>query len=531
MPEFQIAALDIILVVIYIAATVAIAFWVARKNTEDSEGYFLGGRDFIWPLVGLSLFASNISGTSFVGFAAAGYRDGVAAYSYEWAAALITIFFVFFIYPFYMRSRIFTVPEFLEKRFDVRSRRVFSGFNILANLFLDAAGGLFAGAIVVQVLYPNVPIWVSVGVFAGLAGVYTVVGGLAAVIVTDAIQAVTLIIGGTIVAILAFSAAGSWGAITAAAPPDAFSIIRPPGDDVLPWPGIFTGIILIYTYYFGLNQMIVQRTLAARSVDHGRWGALFAALLKLPNLLIMLIPGVIAIALYPNLESPNLAFPTLVFDLVPVGLRGIVIAALIAGIISSIDSVLNSVSTLATMDFVKPLRPDISERATVTIGRVVTVIFMVLAWALSSAIVGLFPTLFDYLQSFLAFITPPILVVFIGGIFWKGARSLGAFWVLAVGVPLGFILWILSEVIYTDVGPQFLYVTGIFVVMYSIVFVTLSLVSNEPEKEDINDYTWSREFWDAETRDLQGKPWYQNYRYLSIGLVIVTAAFVLPLVF
>jgi SSS family solute:Na+ symporter len=529
MPEFTVTALDIALVVAYILGTIGVALWVSRRTSDDSEGYFLGGRSFIWPLVGLSLYASNISGTSFVGFAAAGYQDGVPAYNYEWTAAFIIIFFVFFIYPFYMRSRVQTVPEFLERRYDTRTRRMFSGFNVLANLFLDAAGGLFAGAVVVQVVYPDVPLWVSVGVFALLAGAYTVVGGLAAVIVTDAIQAVTLIIGGTIVAVLAFGAAGSWAEIQQAAPANAFSIVRPPDDPAMPWPGLFTGVFLIYTYYFALNQMIVQRTLAAKNADHGRWGALFAGLIKLPNLLIMLIPGIIAVGLYPNLESPNLAFPTLVFDLVPIGLRGVVIAALLAGIISSIDSVLNSVSTLVSLDFVRPLGSDLSEHATVRIGRVVTVAFMLLAWLLSSVIVGLFPTLFDYLQSFLAYITPPVLVVFIGGIFWRGARARGAFWTLALGVPVGLVLWVVSEIAFPDTGVQFLYACGLLVLANAAVFVGLSMTSDEAEKEDLDDLTWNTATWRAETEELRGVPWYANYRILSIGLAIVTMAFVVPI--
>ncbi len=426
MPDFSLTGIDLAVIGVYVLLTIAIALWVSRRSGTGSEGYFLGGRNFTWPLVGLSLFASNISGTSFVGFAAAGYSEGVPAFNYEWTAAFILIFFVFFIYPFYMRSEVSTVPEFLEKRYDTRTRRTFSGFTIAANLFVDSAGGLFAGAVVVGVVYPEVPIWVTVAVFALLAGAYTVVGGLAAVIVTDGIQAVTLIVGGTIVAVLAFEAAGSWSAIQEAAPPDAFSIIRPVDDPSMPWPGLFTGVFLIYTYYFGLNQMVVQRTLAAKNADHGRWGALFAGAIKLPNLLIMLIPGIIALQLYPDID-PNQAFPTLVFDLVPVGLRGLVIAAVIAAIISSIDSVLNSVSTLTTLDFVRPLKPDLPDTTIVRIGRLVTVLFMVLAWLVAVSIVGIFPTLFAYLQSFLAFVTPPVLVVFLGGIFWRGARSRGAF--------------------------------------------------------------------------------------------------------
>lgn len=529
--EFSMTTIDIAVIVVYIAATIAIALWVAGRAKDDSEGYFLGGRSFTWPLVGLSLYASNISGTSFVGFAGAGYREGVPAFNYEWSAAFILIFFVFFIYPFYMRSGVQTVPEFLERRYDTRTRRSFSGFNVLANLFLDCAGGLFAGAVVVQVVYPDVPIWVSVAVFALLAGAYTIVGGLAAVIVTDAIQAVTLIIGGTIVAVLAFNAVGSWSEIQQAAPPDAFSIVRPPSDDVMPWPGLFTGVFLIYTYYFGLNQMVVQRTLAAKNADHGRWGSLFAGLLKLPNLFLMLIPGIIAISLYPDIESPNLVFPTLVFDLVPVGLRGLVIAALIAAIISSIDSVLNSVSTLVTLDFVRPLKPDLSERTVVTIGRIVTVIFMVLAWAVAIAIVGLFPTLFDYLQSFLAYVTPPVLVVFLGGIFWKGARARGAFWTLVIGVPVGLLLWIFTEIVFPGSGIQFLYAAGILVGANAVLLVALS--RGEPvgkTEEELASLTWSRETWRAESVELKGRSWYTNYRYLSVGLAIITLCFVVPLV-
>lgn len=524
--NFELTTIDIVVIVSYLVATIAIALWVSRKTAQDSEGYFLGGRSFTWPLVGLSLYASNISGTSFVGFAAAGYREGVPAFNYEWTAAFIIIFFVFFIYPFYMRSDVSTVPEFLEKRYDQRTRRTFSGFNILANLFLDSAGGLFAGAVVVQVVYPDVPIWISVAVFALLAGAYTIVGGLAAVIVTDAIQAITLIIGGTLVAVLAFEAAGSWSAVVEAAPPDAFTIIRPASDDVMPWPGLFTGVFLIYTYYFGLNQMVVQRTLAAKTPDHGRWGALFAGAIKLPNLLIMLVPGIIALKLYPDID-PNDAFPTLVFDLVPVGLRGLVIAALLAAIISSIDSVLNSVSTLATLDFIRPMKPNLSERAVVNIGRLVTVGFMIGAWALAVSIVGLFPTLFDYLQSFLAYVTPPVLVVFLGGIFWKGGRSNGAFWTLVIGLPIGLLGWIVFQILAPGSGIQFLYACGVLVLLNLALFVTLSLGSDEDR--DVSSLVWTRAFWDAESESLAGMPWYRNYRYLSIGLAILTLLFVIPL--
>ncbi len=188
---------------------------------------------------------------------------------------------------------------------------------------------------------------------------------------------------------------------------------------------------------------------------------------------------------------------------------------------------LNSVSTLATLDFIRPLKPDLSDHAVVRIGRIVTVVFMVLAWALAVSIVGLFPTLFDYLQSFLAYVTPPVLVVFLGGIFWKGAASRGAFWTLAVGIPAGFLLWVLCEIAVPGIGIQFLYATGVLVALNLAAFVALSFGAGEAR--DTTDLMWTAETWRAETRALRGKPWYQNYRYLSVGLAVVTMAFVVPL--
>ncbi len=522
--RFDITGLDIGILVGYLILSRLIPLWLNRGGGDDSDGYFLGGRNFTWPLIGFSLFATNMSGASFVGLAGAGYNSGISVYSYEWMAAIILILFVFFILPFYLRSEVFTMPQFLEERYDRRSRLAFSGFLIFLSMFLDCAGALYAGGLVGQTLFPVVPLWGHILVLALLAGVYTIFGGLGAVVISDSIQAVVLIIGGTIVFFMTFAAIPSWSEMVAAAPEGALSIIQPISDPALPWPGLFSGVLIIGIYFWTTNQLIVQRTLGAKNLNHGRWGSLFAGFLKLPILFIMVLPGTMAIVLYPDLANPDLAFPTLAFDLLPVGLRGVILAALVAAITSSVDSVLNSASTLVTMDYVKTFRPDTSDRTLVFIGRVTTAIVMTVAifWAPQ---IQRFPTLWQYFQSVLAYAVPPIVVVFLVGISWMRGTRHGAFWTLAIMVPTGLVFFVLNEIlgVFTI---QFLYASGISFLLSIIVYVGISLVTEPEPAERIEDLVWKPKLWKQETKDLQDVPWYLNYRYQSIALLVLTAIIV-----
>jgi len=523
MVDFQVHPIDWIVIITYIIAALALGFYVGRK-TEDSEGYFLAGRKLIWPLVGFSLYASNMSGSSFVGLAGEGYARGIAVFNYEWAATIILIFFVFFILPFYLKSKVYTMPEFLQTRFDRRSRVMFSGFTLFANLFIDAAAGLFAGGIVMQMLYPEVPIWVPIAVLGVLAGVYTIFGGLSAVVITDTVQAVVLIIGSIVIAILAFGEIESWSQLVDAAPENGLSLILPADDPFLPWPGLFTGVFIIGFYFWATNQFIVQRTLGAKDLNHGRWGALFAGLLKLPVLFLMVLPGTIGIILYPDLARPDLVFPTLTFDLLPIGMRGFILAAMIAAIMSSIDSTLNSASTLVTMDFVSHYKPDISQKSLVAIGRVVTFLFMVIAVAWAPQIIK-FETLWQYLQSILAYITPPIVICFIFGIFWKRANRHGAFLTLAVGIPLG-ILGFFANEIFGLMDIHFLYASFVLFILNGVIMTVTSLNSEAPDPEVVAQYTWNKKVYKLETEELKGLPWYKNYRVQSLILLVLTACLV-----
>jgi SSS family solute:Na+ symporter len=523
--EFEVTTLDLGILVGYLILSRVIPLWLTSGQTEDADSFFLGGRNFIWPLIGFSLFATNMSGASFIGLASAGYNQGVSVYSYEWMAAVILIFFIFFILPFYLRSGVFTLPEFLEKRYDVRSRRTFSGVNLFFNMFIDAAGALYAGGVVVTTLFPEIPLWIGILGLALLAGVLSIFGGLGAVVISDTIQAVVLIIGGIIVAIAAYMAIPSWSAVASAAPDGALSIVQPVDDPNLPWPGLFTGVLIVGIYFWTTNQLIVQRTLGAKSLNHGRWGSIFAGFLKLPILFIMILPGTMAVVLYPDIGNPDQIFPTLVFDLLPVGLRGIILAALVAAITSTVDSILNSASTMVTMDFVKPLNPEITQQTLVRVGQVVTTIALVVAVAWAPQIRH-FPTLWDYLQSVLSYTTPPIVVTFLGGILWARANRHGAFYTLIIGIPLGAVGLIANEGLQVfDI--QFLYAAGVSFVLSTILFVTVSLATAPPPQEKVEELTWRRELWEAETRDLEGVPLWQNYRYQSIVLFLTTAAIVI----
>lgn len=540
-PDFTVGPIDLTVIVVYLLLSRIIPLVAgsrmkkkaaARRESEgqeatsESEDYFLGGRNFIWPFVGLSLVATNMSGATFVGLAGGAYNQGVSIFAYEWMTTVILVIFIFFILPFYLRSKSFTLPEFLEKRFDRRSRTAFAGFNLFANMFIDMAAALFAGAIIVQTLYPDIPLWVSVAALATLAAVYTVIGGLGAVMISDSIQATVTLIGGVIVLIATFNAIESWGAMTEAAGEDRMSLILPADNAELPWPGLITGVLVIGLYYWTTNQLVVQRTMGAKSLDHGRWGALFAGFVKLTFLFLFILPGVMAISLYPKLDNPDTVFPTLVFDLLPVGLRGLILAAVIAAITSTVDSILNSASTIVTMDFVKTRNPDTPQRRLVFIGRVSTIVALVVAiiWA---PFIAQFDTLYNYLQSVLSFLVPPVVAVFLMGILWRRMTATAAFLTLIIMQPLGLLGFILTQVLPEEPTIQFLYASGISLLLSVLLIVGISLATKAPDPEQIDELTWKKKYWREESETLKGTPIWANYRVLSGVMLAATAGLVI----
>ncbi len=526
MPDFSLHWIDFTVIFVYIVVILWIGIWVSR-NTDDTEDYFLAGRSLTWSLIGFSLVASNMSSTSLIGMAGSAYGTGVSVFNYEWMAAIVLIFFTIFLLPLLLKSQVFTMPEFLERRYDSRSRYYFSGFTILGNIFIDTAGALYAGALVIFLLYPSVPFALSVVILALLAGAYTILGGLKAVVYTDTIQAVLLMLGAVLISALAFGKVGSWEVVTTSVDEGMLSLIQPASDPFLPWPGLLFGIPLLGFYFWCTNQFMVQRVLGAKSLDHGRWGALFAGFLKLPVIFIMVLPGIFALILYPDLPTmegftPDLIFPVLLFDLLPIGLRGLILVALIAAIMSSIDSTLNSASTLVTMDFAKPLKPDWTEKQLLNVGRITTFVFMIIAAAWAPMITN-FASLWEYLQSILAYQSPPFVAAFLVGIFWAGANRQSAFWGMVGGHVVSAGLFV-SIMIFGVIDIHFLYVAPIlFVVSIFLIVIISILTETKQERADIEAFLWTTDSYKKETKELAEKPWYQNYRIQSIIILAITA--------
>jgi len=524
MPAFSVHPVDMLIVLLYAAFVIFLGLRFAKKH-ESAEDYFLAGRSMTWPLIGFSLLASNMSSTSLVGLAGDAYSTGISVYNYEWMASVILVFFAIFILPFYLRSQIYTMPEFLERRFDGRARTYFSLLTLFLNIVVDTAGSLYAGGLLINLTFPEIPIWQTIAVMALLAGLYTIAGGLAAVIYTDMIQAILLLIGSVVISVVAFSKIGSWSAVTDVTPPEMLSLIRPLDDPSVPWLGLLTGVPLLGFYFWCTNQFMVQRVLSAKDENHGRWGAIFAGFLKLPPLLIMVLPGTMARVLYPDLPKADLVFPTLMFDLLPVGVLGLVLAGFVAALMSQVDSTLNSASTLVTMDFVRKRHPEFSSEKLMWVGRIATAVFMILAAAWAPFIEN-FSSLFKYLQKVLSYAVPPVAALFLIGIFWKRANAQGAFAALIVGFLTGLSLFLANEIL-GWMNIHFLYIAMILFVVSVPVIVVVSLITLPPGEDKVAGLTWTKKFYDEESRLLAGVKWFQNYRTLSVILLLATFALVI----
>ncbi|MFA9474907.1 MAG: sodium/solute symporter [Filomicrobium sp.] len=437
---------EIGIVAAYLVATFGLALYLGRQGTESDSvaGYFLAGRALPWYLIGFSFYASNMSGSSFVGLVGAAYSHGLSIFHYEWTAALVLVAFAIFVLPVFLRRQLYTVPEYLEHRFERRARTTYSVFTLLTLLFIDTAGALYAGAVVISTGLPFLDLWTACIVISICTGLYTIFGGLRTVVITDTLQSFVLIAGAAVVAGYGLAQVGGWDALLSRLDERHVELFRDADDDALPWPGIF-GIVILGLYYWTFNQYFVQRALAARTLDEGRKGALLAGFLKLLNLFLMIVPGLVAAALYPTLDSPDKAFPTLTFDLLPAGFRGIVLAAMLAAIMSSLDSALNAASSLATMDLARIARPTLSERALSVLGRLVTAVFMVIA-AIYAPMIGSFGSLFDYFQATLAYLVPPFVGVYLAGLFSSRFTRASAFWTIVIVEPLGLLFFFANEV-------------------------------------------------------------------------------------
>ena len=543
--NFNLSTLDLSIIIVYLIFVVLLGFYFGKKH-EDAEDYFLAGRNLTWPLIGFSLFASNMSSNSLVGLAGAGYRDGFSVYTYEWMAVVILIIFAVFFLPFYLRNKIFTIPEYLENRFSYPVRAYASGIAIILNILVDVSATLYAGGVVINMIFPEVTLMTTVIILAIIAGIYTISGGLAAVVYTDAVQAIILIMGSTIITYFAYQAAGGWTAVAdVIGDPSHFNIIKGVDDPSLPYPGIFTGVLIIGFYFWGTNQYITQRTLAARNIRQGQWGAMFAGFLKLCILFVMIFPGAFARVLYPiqtvgdgadskimalnrgqELMNIDAIYPSLLFDFLPQGLLGVVLAGLVAAMMSSLDSGMNSVSTLFTMDFYRKFNPKADTKKLMLVGRYVTVAIMVIAILVAPQI-GKFDGLWGYLQETLAWFSPPVVALFVLGLFSSRMNNKGAIAGILVGTVFSIILIANSIAGLHLPLPNFLYTAGIHLAVVMLTIYGVSLATGKPDPAKLEATIWTIQDFNRETASLKDLPWYYNYRYQAIALILIVITILL----
>lgn len=515
--------LDWVVVATYSGGLIVLGLLMSRRRVAPVD-YFLASRATKWPVIGLALLASNMSSTALVGLAGGAYAMGISVYDYEWSAIVILVFFCLFLLPSIIRSQTYTMPEFLERRYDHRVRLHFALLTLFLNIFVDSAGVLYSGSLVCQLLFPAWPLWWIVTLLAGTAGLYTTLGGLRAVIYTEAVQAIVLMLGALLISIGAFSRAGGWQAVMHGVDPAALSLIRPIGDPSVPWPGLLLGIPLLGFYYWCTNQSIVQRMLSAKNIDHARWGALFAGFLKVPVLFLIVLPGTCALLLFPKLPRPDLVYPNLILHLLPTGLVGLVVAGFVAATMVSIASMLNSASTLITMDVIKQLKPRLSDSQVVRIGRVSTLGLLVVAVAWAPQL-QLFPSLWQYLQAVLAYAVPPVVALFLVGMVWRGANADGAAATMVLGSLGGMALFIINVVLgWTHF--HFLYAAPILTGFDAAILVGVSVLTAGTQAPSRQVTLWKLDFSRAEQLRLKLMPVWQDYRFQGAALLALTAAVV-----
>lgn len=512
--------LDLLVLAACAGGIVLFGLTLSRRKARAEE-YFLASRASRWPAIGLALFASNISSTALVGLAGAAYVMGIAVYDYEWSAAVVLTFYCVFLLPFVLRSRVYTMPEFLERRYDSRARLYFAALNIFLNVFVDSAAALYCGALVCRMLVPGPPLWAITAVLAGAAGLYTLAGGLRAVIYTQAVQAVLLIAGALIISVSALARAGGWHAVTRAVAPGMLSLIRPAGDPGVPWPGLLFGIPVLGIYYWCTNQYMVQQTLSARSLDDGRGGALFAGLLKLTVLFLMILPGTFALVLFPHLQRSDLVYPTLMLRVLPEGLLGLVAAGFVAATMASVASTLNSASTIITMDVVKRIAPHLTDDEIVRIGRrsMAALLLVAMLWAPQLQYFG---TLWQYLQAMLAYAVPPIVALVLAGTFWRGANAAGAAATLLLGTVCGIGLFIANVPLHL-LHVHFLYVAPLLLALDTAILIVASRWHRAPASAITSALVWTPAHYRAETERLRSVALWRNYRAQAVALLILTA--------
>ena len=513
MEDGSISTIDTIIVIAYLLGIMAVGILAGYRRHASSDQFFLAGRSLRWPIIGTGLFCANISTIHLVGLASSGYKDGLVIGNFEWMAAFCLILLGIVFAPFYFRSKISTLPEYVEKRYGAGARTFLAFIFVMSALLVHIGISLYAGAKVLEEFF-GIPYVASIVGIALITAIYTIIGGLKAVMITDAIQAVLLLAGAAILTFAGLQALPgvgieSWAEFKAACRPDQLSMVQPIKDAAAPgslglrefsWYSILFGYPVLGIWYWCTDQTIVQKILAAKTEKDGRDGAIFAGFLKILPVFVMVLPGVIGYVLFQDRigDDNDATLMVMMKELLPVGVRGLMAAGLLAALMSTIEAALNSTATLTAEDIVRRLRPDTPDSRLVLIGRVTAAVVVVLAmlWSTQG---GKFGSIFEAINKIPMAFAPGITTIFLWGVFWPRGNKQGAMAALMFNVVVGVIYLAIDipligteQIIAQRLGIPFMQVGWYLFLMSSVVYIGVSLMTPAPSEKQIKDLCWTR---------------------------------------
>jgi SSS family solute:Na+ symporter len=537
---------DLIISALYIAFIFIIGLWSGirhqrktRNNNNEAGEYFLAGKKLRWPMIGLALFATNISCVHLVSLAQSGFDKGLLNGDFEWMAAFTLILLALFFAPFYIKSGVATLPDFLEKRYDRASRDWLAIISVVSAVLIHIAFSLLAGGVVLHTLF-GVDMYTSVIVISVITTIYTIVGGLTAVVVTESIQTIVLLGGAIIMSVAAYNKMGGWepmvDVLKHTGELNKLSMLRPHGDPSgMPWYAVFLGYPVLGIWYWCADQTIVQRVLGAKDENHARVGPLFCGFIKILPVFIFVMPGLFAYTLAQSglldisalktvvagkevVDSKGI-YTLMITQLIPQGLIGVLVAALLSGLMSQISGALNSISTIVSYDIYKRYKPDANDAGLVKVGKIAAGVSLVLSLALLP-LLNRYGSIFDGLNDIIAHIAPPITCVFLLGVFWEKASAVSAKYTLWIGSAIGVIVFAMNKLFPDTVIGQipFMMMAFYLFVICVLIQVTLSYAYPATHTEESSALYW-RSPWEP----LRGKAWsgLGNYKVLSVLLVVI----------
>ncbi|WP_316819140.1 sodium:solute symporter [Pedobacter nyackensis] len=537
-------SIDLSISILYILGILAIGLWVGIRHRQKTKAnaageYFLAGKTLKWPAIGLALFATNISTVHLVSLAQSGFDSGLLNGNFEWMAAITLILLALFFVPFYIKSGVATLPDFLEKRYDKSSRDWLAVISVVSAIIIHIAFSMLAGGIVLKTLF-GLNMYVSVIVICVITAIYTIIGGLKAVVVTESIQTVVLLAGAFIISYAAFDKMGGWESMTAVLKDngemDKLSMLRPHGDSSgMPWYSILLGYPILGIWYWCADQTIVQRVLGAKDENHARVGPLFCGFIKILPVFIFVLPGLFAYTLSKtghldisslglddkgNVNSKGI-YTLMITQLLPSGLVGVLVAALLSGLMSQVSGALNSISTMVSYDMYQRFRPTASDKQLINVGKISAGIALVFSLALLP-LLNRYESIFSGINDIIAHIAPPITCVFLLGVFWKKASAPSAKLTLWIGSALGVVVFAINKLYPESVIGHIPFMMMAFYLFCACVAIQVFFSYLYPVQHTAESATL---YWKSPLEPLQGKGWsgIGNYKFLSALLLTVTA--------